>query len=166
MTSLDPAARDLALTTIDGETTTLHAYDDMALMIVNVASRCGLSPQYEALEELQKTYGGRGFTVLGFPSNQFLQELGSEEAIKQYCSSTWGVTFPLFERIRVNGRSTHPLYRELKKTADADGKAGRVHWNFEKFLVAPDGEVSRFRPATVPDAPEVIAAIENALPAA
>lgn len=166
MASLSPTARDLALTTIDGETTTLHAYDDMALLIVNVASRCGLSPQYEALERLQKTYGDRGFTVLGFPSNQFLQELGSEDAIKRYCSSTWGVTFPLFERIRVNGRSTHPLYRELKKTADADGKAGRVHWNFEKFLVAPDGRVLRFRPSTVPDAPEVIAAIENALPAA
>ncbi|QDZ14542.1 glutathione peroxidase [Humibacter ginsenosidimutans] len=166
MTSLSPEARDLPLTTIDGETTTLHDFDGQALLIVNVASRCGLSPQYETLEELQKTYGDRGFSVLGFPSNQFLQELGSEDAIKQYCSTTWGVTFPMFERVKVNGKSAHPLYKELKKTPDADGKAGRVTWNFEKFLVTPDGEVHRFRPRTVPDAPEVIAAIEDALPRA
>ncbi|NNC11432.1 glutathione peroxidase [Planctomonas sp. JC2975] len=164
MTSLSPEARDLPLTTIDGAETSLHAYDDKALLIVNVASRCGLSPQYEALEKLQETYGERGFTVLGFPSNQFLQELGSEDAIKEYCSTTWGVTFPMFERIRVNGKSAHPLYQELKKTADADGKAGRVQWNFEKFLVTPGGDVHRFRPRTVPDDPEVIAAIEAALP--
>jgi glutathione peroxidase len=166
MTSLSPGARALPRTTIDGVDTSLRAYDDMALLIVNVASRCGLSPQYETLEQLQKTYGDRGFTVLGFPSNQFLQELGSEDAIEEYCSTTWGVTFPMFERVKLNGNSTHPLYKELKKTPDADGKAGRVQWNFEKVLISPEGEVRRFRPRTVPDAPEVIDAIERALPRA
>ena len=134
------------------------------LLIVNVASRCGLAPQYEKLERLQKTYQGRGFTVLGFPSNQFLQELSSEDAIKEYCSTTWGVTFPMFERVKINGRSQHPLYRELKKTKDADGKAGRVTWNFEKFVVTPAGSVFRFRPHVEPDDPAIIGAIEAALP--
>jgi glutathione peroxidase len=166
MTTVSESTWDLPLTTIDGQTTSLRAFDGQALLVVNVASRCGLAPQYEKLEELQKTYGERGFTVLGFPSNQFLQELGSEDAIKEYCSTTWGVTFPMFERVKVNGKSAHPLYQELKKAQDASGKAGRVQWNFEKFLVTPDGEVHRFRPRTEPDAPEVIAAIETALPAA
>jgi glutathione peroxidase len=134
-------------------------------MVVNVASRCGLAPQYEKLEELQKKYEDRGFTVLGFPSNQFLQELGTEDAIKDYCSTTWGVTFPMFERIRVNGRSRHPLYAELTKTPDSGGKAGRVQWNFEKFVITPDGAVHRFRPRTEPDAPEIVELIESALPA-
>lgn len=164
MTTLDESARDIPLTTIDGETTSLRAFDGKALLIVNVASRCGLSPQYEALEKLQETYGDRGFTVLGFPSNQFLQELVSEDAIKEYCSTTWGVTFPMFERVKLNGKSAHPLYKELKKTADDTGKAGRVQWNFEKFLLAPTGEVTRIRPRTTPDDPAVVAAIESALP--
>ena len=155
----------IPVTTIDGSTTTLADYDGKVKLIVNVASRCGLSPQYAKLEELQKQYADRGFTVLGFPSNQFLQELGSEEAISEYCSTTWGVTFPMFERVKVNGRHEHPLYAELKKAEDADGKAGKVKWNFEKFLVAPDGSVQRFRPTTEPDDPAVIAAIEAALPA-
>lgn len=155
----------IPVTTIDGSTTTLADYDGKVKLIVNVASRCGLAPQYEKLEELQKQYAERGFTVLGFPSNQFLQELGSEEAISEYCSTTWGVTFPMFERVKVNGRHEHPLYTELKKAEDADGKAGKVKWNFEKFLVAPDGSVQRFRPTTQPDDPAVIAAIEAALPA-
>ena len=133
---------------------------------MNVASRCGLAPQYETLERLQREYGDRGFQVLGFPSNQFLQELGSNEAIKEYCSLTYGISFPVLDRVRVNGRKEHPLYTELKKTPDADGKAGRVTWNFEKFLVSPSGEVFRFRPQTVPDDPQVIAAIEASLPAA
>ncbi|GAB3390953.1 glutathione peroxidase [Humibacter soli] len=166
MTNVTDSVRDIPLTTIDGETTSLRAYDDKALLIVNVASRCGLSPQYGKLEALQEEYADRGFTVLGFPSNQFLQELGSEDAIKEYCSTTWGVTFPMFERIKVNGKSAHPLYQELKKTPDAAGKAGRVTWNFEKFLLTPDGEVIRFRPKTEPDDPSVIGAIEAALPAA
>lgn len=156
---------DISVTTIDGEFTTLARYRGQVRLIVNVASRCGLAPQYEKLEALQRTYGERGFTVLGFPSNQFLQELGSEDAIKEYCSATWGVTFPMFERIKVNGRSRHPLYAELTRTPDASGKAGRVTWNFEKFLVTPDGQVYRFRPQVQPDAPEIINLIEANLPA-
>ena len=156
---------EIPLTTIDGRATTLGAFGGTAKLVVNVASRCGLAPQYSKLEALQRTYGDRGFTVLGFPSNQFLQELGSEEKIAEYCSATWGVTFPMFERIRVNGRNAHPLYVELKKAPDAAGKAGRVAWNFEKFLIAPGGAIRRFRPTTEPDAPEVVAAIEAALPA-
>lgn len=156
---------DIAITTLQGAQTTFGAYADKAVLVVNVASRCGLAPQYEQLEELQRTYGPRGFTVLGFPSNQFLQELGSSEAIEEYCSTTWGVSFPMSEKVKVNGKSAHPLYRALKETPDASGKAGRVAWNFEKFLVAPDGTVTRFRPTTKPDAPEVVAAIEAALPA-
>jgi glutathione peroxidase len=156
---------DIEITTIKGETTTFGRFGDKAVLVVNVASRCGLAPQYEQLEELQRTYGPRGFTVLGFPSNQFLQELGSSEAIEEYCSTTWGVSFPMSEKVKVNGRSAHPLYRELTQAPDASGKAGRVIWNFEKFLVAPDGTVTRFRPTVKPDAPEVIAAIEAALPA-
>jgi glutathione peroxidase len=155
--------RDIPLTTIDGGTTTLAEYDDQVVLIVNVASRCGLSPQYEQLEELHETYHERGFSVLGFPSNQFFQELGSEDAIKDYCSATWGVTFPMFARVKVNGRSSHPLFQELTKAPDGDGKAGRIQWNFEKFLVTPDNRVQRFRPPTKPDAPEIVSAIEAAL---
>ena len=156
---------DIPVTTIDGETTTLAPHADKVKLIVNVASRCGLAPQYEKLEELQRTYGPRGFTVLGFPSNQFLQELGENEKIKDYCSTTWGVTFPMFDRVKVNGRGQHPLYAELKKTPDGNGKAGKVTWNFEKFLVLPDGRVLRFRPTVEPDAPEILEAIEAHLPA-
>jgi len=156
--------RDISLTTIDGNTTSLAEYSDETVLIVNVASRCGLSPQYEKLERLQRTYGDRGFSVLGFPSNQFLQELSSETAIKEYCSATWGVTFPMFERVKVNGRSRHPLYEELTKTPDAAGKAGRVQWNFEKFLLSPTDEIIRFRPPTEPDSPEIVDAIEAFLP--
>ena len=156
---------DIEITTIKGETTTFGSFGDKAVLVVNVASRCGLAPQYEQLEELQRTYGPRGFTVLGFPSNQFLQELGSSEAIEEYCSTTWGVSFPMSEKVKVNGRSAHPLYRELTQAPDASGKAGRVIWNFEKFLVAPDGTVTRFRPTVKPDAPVVVAAIVAALPA-
>jgi glutathione peroxidase len=156
--------RDIPLTIIDGETTSLAEYSDMTVLIVNVASRCGLTPQYEKLEDLQRTYRDRGFSVLGFPSNQFHQELSSETAIREYCSMTWGVTFPMFERLRVNGRSQHPLYAELTKTPDDEGKAGRVVWNFEKFLVSPSDEVRRFRPTTEPDAPVLTSAIESYLP--
>jgi glutathione peroxidase len=157
---------DIPLVTIDGEPTSLAPYADKVKLIVNVASRCGLSPQYKKLEDLQKTYGDRGFTVLGFPSNQFLQELGSSEAIKEFCSTTFGVTFPMFEKIRVNGRSRHPLYAELTRTPDANGKAGKVRWNFEKFVVTPAGEVHRFRPTVEPDAPEILDLIEASLPTA
>jgi len=133
--------------------------------VVNVASRCGLTPQYEALEQLQKKYADQGFTVLGMPSNQFMQELGSNEAIGDYCSATWGVTFPMTEKIKVNGRGRHELYKELVKAKDSAGLAGPVMWNFEKFLVLPNGDIQRFRPKTKPDAPEVIEAIEAALQA-
>ena len=156
---------DIPLTTITGRATTLAEHDGRVQLVVNVASRCGFAPQYGKLETLQERYADRGFTVLGFPSNQFLQELGSEDAIADYCSATWGVTFPMFERTKVNGKSAHPLYAELKKTPDAAGKAGRVRWNFEKFLISPDGSVRRFRSSTEPDAPEVVAAIEASLPA-
>lgn len=155
---------EIPLTTIDGEATTLADYHDKVILVVNVASRCGLAPQYEKLEELQKKYGERGFTVLGFPSNQFLQELSSEDAIKEYCSTTWGVTFPMFEKVKVNGKNAHPLYQELTKTPDAAGKAGKVKWNFEKFVITPVGEVHRFRPTTEPDAPEIVSVIESSLP--
>ncbi|ROQ37310.1 glutathione peroxidase [Frondihabitans sp. PhB188] len=157
---------DIGLTTLRGQATTFGAYSDKVVLVVNVASRCGLAPQYEKLEALQKQYGERGFTVLGFPSNQFLQELGTSDKIEEYCSATWGVTFPMMEKVKVNGRSAHPLYSELTKTPDASGKAGRVTWNFEKFLVLPGGEVLRFRPKTEPDAPEIVSAIEKALVAA
>jgi glutathione peroxidase len=158
--------RDIPLTTIDGSTTTLAELGEKAVMVVNVASRCGNTPQYEKLEELQKQYADRGFTVLGFPCNQFLgQEPGTAEEIKEFCSTTYGVTFPLMEKTRVNGWHKHPLYAQLTQVPDADGHAGRVKWNFEKFLIAPDGTDSRFRPSTQPDDPAVIEAIEQALPA-
>jgi glutathione peroxidase len=158
--------RDIPLTTIDGDTTTIAELGDKAVMVVNVASRCGNTPQYEKLEELQKQYEDRGFTVLGFPCNQFMgQEPGSADEIKEFCSTTYGVTFPLMEKTRVNGWHKHPLYAQLTQVPDAEGRAGRVRWNFEKFLIAPDGTVSRFRPSTQPDDPTVIEAIEKALPA-
>ena len=154
---------DIPLTTIDGRETSLSEFGDNVVLIVNVASRCGLTPQYEKLEQLQKTYGDRGFTVLGFPSNQFLQELSSEDAIKEYCSTTWGVTFPMFEKVRVNGKNQHPLYAELTKTPDGGGKAGKVIWNFEKFVVTPGGDVHRFRPTTEPDDESIVGLIEESL---
>lgn len=157
--------RRIPFTTADGAQATLADYDDKVLLIVNVASRCGLTPQYEQLEELQKTYGPRGFAVLAFPSNQFLQELAKIDDILEYCSMTWGVTFPVMAKVRVNGKKAAPLYQELTKSPDAGGDAGRVEWNFEKFLVLPDGRVERFRPRTKPDDPEIVALIEANLPA-
>lgn len=159
--------RDIELTTIDGEATTLADYTGKAVLVVNVASRCGLTPQYEQLEELQKQYGDKGFTVLGFPCNQFMgQEPGSTDEIKEFCSLTYGVTFPLMDKIKVNGRKRHPLYAQLTKVADDAGKDGKIRWNFEKFLVAADGSVTRFSPWTLPDDPKVIAAIEGAIASA
>ncbi|WP_353828783.1 glutathione peroxidase [Agromyces sp. SYSU T0242] len=154
----------IPFTTMAGETRTLGDWGGQVRLVVNVASRCGLSPQYEQLEQLQRTYGDRGFTVLGFPSNQFLQELSSNEAVSEYCSTTWGITFPILDRVRVNGRNEHPLYAELKRTPDQSGRAGRVAWNFEKFLVLPSGEVRRFRPTVEPDDPAIVEAIESSLP--
>ncbi|MBP7835788.1 MAG: glutathione peroxidase, partial [Rhodoluna sp.] len=146
--------KDAELTMLDGRKTTFAEFAGKTVLVVNVASRCGLTPQYEALEALQKKYSGQGFTVLGMPSNQFMQELGSNEAIGDYCSATWGVTFPMTEKIKVNGRGRHELYKELVKAKDSAGLAGPVMWNFEKFLVLPNGEIQRFRPKTKPDAPE------------
>jgi len=159
---------DTAVTTIDGRTTTLAEHRGKVLMIVNVASRCGFTPQYEQLEELQRRYADRGFTVLGFPCNQFMnQEPGSNEEIRDYCSATWGVTFPMFEKIRVNGPGPiHPLYKALKTTEDAHGHAGPIGWNFEKFVVLPSGEIHRFRSKTVPDDPAIVELIEANLPVA
>ena len=132
----------------------------------NVACRWGLTPQYRQLVALQRQFGDRGFTVLGFPTNQFAgQEPGSAEQIAEFCSATYGVTFPMSDKIDVNGAGRDPIYTELSTVADGAGKAGDVQWNFEKFLVAPDGGVvGRFRPQTLPDAPEVVAAIEAVLP--
>jgi glutathione peroxidase len=157
---------DISLTTLDGSATSLAEFADGAVLLVNVASKCGLTPQYTALEQLAKDYGGRGLTVVGVPCNQFMgQEPGTAEEIQSFCSATYGVTFPLLAKTDVNGADRHPLYAELTKTPDADGEAGDVQWNFSKFLLAPGGEVvNRFRPRTVPDAPEVIRAIEGVLP--
>ncbi len=149
----------------DGSEKTLN---DLApvVLVVNVASKCGLTPQYEQLEELQRTYADRGFTVLGFPCNQFMgQEPGSNDEIAQFCSATYGVTFPLADKTKVNFRSASPLYKALKQTKDTSGKGGPVLWNFEKFLVDANGNVQRFRPTITPDAPEIVSAIENAVTA-
>jgi glutathione peroxidase len=154
------------LKTLDGKETTLAEHEGNALLIVNVASKCGLTPQYEALQALSDKYADRGLRVLGFPCNQFMgQEPGTPEEISEFCSTTYGVTFPLYEKIDVNGAQRHPLYATLTETTDAEGQAGDVQWNFEKFLVAPSGEVvGRFRPGTVPDAPELVSAVEATLP--
>lgn len=155
----------IPLTTIDGEETSLKEFAGNTIMIVNVASKCGFTPQYAVLEELYKKYADRGFTVLGFPSNQFLfQAPGTAEEIKEFCTTNYGVTFPMFEKINVNGRKQHPLYGELTKAGDAEGTAGKVKWNFEKFLISPDGNIQRFRSAVSPDTPEIVDAIEKALP--
>lgn len=158
--------KDIALTTIDGDATTLAQLSDGATLVVNVASKCGLTPQYTALERLAADYRDRGLTVVGVPCNQFMgQEPGTAEEIKAFCSTTYGISFPLLAKTDVNGGERHPLFAELTKAADAEGEAGDIQWNFEKFLLAPSGEVvGRFRPRTEPDAPEVITAIEAVLP--
>ena len=156
--------KDLELTMLDGSKSNFAQFTDKVVLVVNVASRCGLSPQYEALEAMHKKYSNRGFTVLGLPSNQFLQELSKSEKIAEYCSTTWGVTFPMTEKVKVNGKNAHDLYKQLTKTKDSVGLAGPVAWNFEKFLVLPKGTIHRFRPPVKPDAPEIIALIEAHLP--
>lgn len=162
--AIDESVRRIPFTTIDGESKTLADFGDKTILVVNVASKCGLTPQYSKLEELQKQYADQGFTVIGFPCNQFMgQEPGSAEDIKEFCSTTYGVTFPMMDKTKVNGGRRHPLYAALTREPDQDGKAGNVAWNFEKFVIAPDGEVSRFRPKTQPDAPEVVAAIRRGL---
>jgi glutathione peroxidase len=158
---------DIPIDRLDGTTSSLSDFEGKAVLVVNVASKCGLTPQYETLEQLQKQYGDQGFSVVGFPCNQFLgQEPGTAEEIQEFCSTTYGVSFPLFEKIDVNGENRHPIYDELTAVADADGEAGDIQWNFEKFLLSPAGEVvGRFRPTVSPDAPEIIGAIEANLPA-
>jgi glutathione peroxidase len=155
---------DVSLKSLDGGPLALP--QDEAVLVVNVASRCGLTPQYTQLEALQKTYADRGFTVVGVPCNQFMgQEPGSAEEIQEFCSTTYGVSFPLTEKADVNGDDRHPLYEELVGLADADGHTGDIRWNFEKFVVAPGGKVvARFAPQVAPDDPGVIDAIEAALP--
>lgn len=157
---------DIPLTTLDGKPTSLADYADRAVLVVNVASKCGLTPQYSQLEKLAKDYADRGLTVIGVPCNQFMgQEPGSAEEIQQFCSTTYGVTFPLLEKTDVNGSGRHPLYAELTQTPDASGDAGDIQWNFEKFVLAPGAQVvNRFRPRTEPDDPQVVAAIEAVLP--
>ncbi len=157
---------DIPVTTLRGEDTSLRALTGGgATLVVNVASRCGLTPQYSQLEALQQEYGGRGLTVVGVPCNQFAgQEPGTAEEIEGFCSATYGVTFPMTGKVEVNGLAAHPLFRRLTAAPDASGEAGDVQWNFEKWLVAGDGEiVARFRPMTQPDAPEVRHAIEEVL---
>lgn len=145
---------------MDGKTVTLGKVARGPILVVNVASKCGLTPQYRTLEELQKKYESKGFTVVGVPTNQFMQEPGDEAAIQTFCSTTYGVTFPLTKKTRVNGRNRNELYKELVKAKDSAGMAGPVMWNFEKFLVLPDGSVHRFRPTTAPDAPAIVELIE------
>lgn len=155
---------EIELVMQDGSAKSLSDFDGKLVMVVNVASRCGLSPQYEQLEDLQKKYAARGFTVLGVPSSSFKQELKDDQAIAEYCSTTWGVSFPMIQKSDVNGRKRHPLYKELVKTKDSKGLAGPVMWNFEKFLILPNGEIKRFRPTTKPDDEAIIAVIEANLP--
>jgi glutathione peroxidase len=159
--------RDIPVSTLAGQPSSLSELDGKTLLVVNVASKCGLTPQYAGLETLHERFADRGFSVVGFPCNQFGgQEPGSAEEIAEFCSTTYGVSFPMFEKIEVNGADRHPIYNELTATADAEGQAGDIQWNFEKFLVGPDGVViARFRPMTAPDAPELIEAIEAHLPA-
>lgn len=149
---------------LDGSKRSLSEFQGNVVLVVNVASRCGLSPQYAQLEELQRKYADRGFTVLGVPSGSFKQELKDDEQIGEYCSTTWGVSFPMTTKSDVNGRNRHPLYKELVKTKDAMGLAGPVMWNFEKFLILPSGEVKRFRPQVKPDDESIVSVIEANLP--
>ncbi len=147
--------------TLSGEPSSLVRFEGSPTLIVNVASRCGLTPQYTGLEALQERYGGQGFNVVGFPCNQFgSQEPGSPEEIETFCSTTYGVTFPMMEKIEVNGPNRHPIYAELTAVADAEGHNGDIRWNFEKFFVGKDGSITRFAPMVEPQDPAVVAAIE------
>jgi len=155
---------DFEATTIDGDAKPLSDYQGKVMLITNVASKCGFTPQYEGLEQLYETYADRGLVVLGFPCDQFgHQEPGDEAAIAEFCSLTYGVSFPMFAKIEVNGSGAHPLYQWLK-TQKAGLLGGRIKWNFTKFLVDTDGNViERYAPTTKPEA--ITADIEKALPA-
>ena len=159
---------DFELNSLTGEPLDRDQLRDKAVLVVNVASRCGLTPQYEGLENLQKQFADRGFTVLGVPCNQFAgQEPGQAEEIAEFCSATYGVTFPMTEKTEVNGEARHPLYEWLTAhppQGDAAGPDSEIEWNFEKFLIAPSGEVTaRFRPTVKPESDEVVSAIEATL---
>ncbi|HXW33125.1 MAG TPA: glutathione peroxidase [Acidimicrobiales bacterium] len=159
-----PTIYDIPIKTLSGEPSSLAPYKGQTLLLVNVASKCGLTPQYAGLQKLQDRYADQGFTVLGFPCNQFLeQEPGTPDEIAEFCSVNYGVSFPLFEKIEVNGPERHPIYGQLTEVADSQGDSGDVQWNFEKFLVSPGGEVSRFRPQVEPEDPALISAVEGAL---
>ena len=162
------ALYDIPIHTLQGDAAKLGDYAGKTLLLVNVASKCGLTPQYEGLERLQETYGDKGFSVIGFPCNQFMgQEPGTSEEIAEFCSTTYGVTFPLMEKIEVNGDERHPIYAELTEKEDAEGKAGDITWNFEKFLVSPAGQVvARYRPQVEPEDPAIVGDIEAQLSAA
>ncbi|HLX72012.1 MAG TPA: glutathione peroxidase [Verrucomicrobiae bacterium] len=156
---------DIPLKDIDGKPTSLAAYKGKVLLIVNVASKCGNTPQYTALEAMQKKYESQGFTVLGFPCNDFAgQEPGSAEQIKEFCSSTYSVTFPLFEKLHVKGPEQHPLYAAL--TGKESPTPGPIDWNFAKFVISRDGKIiTRFKASTKPDTQEVTSAVEAAIAA-
>ena len=155
---------DAPVKTLGGDPVDLHQYEGRPVLIVNVASRCGLTPQYAGLQHLYDTYKEQGFDVLGFPCNQFgAQEPGTAGEIQAFCSANYGVGFSMFEKIDVNGEERHPLYQELTQVADGEGHKGDIRWNFEKFLVAPDGAVTRFPPTVEPDDPALVSAVEAAL---
>lgn len=158
---------DIEIGALRGGPANLAQYRGKAVLLVNTASKCGLTPQYAALERLQERYRSRGFTVIGVPSNQFMrQEPGSAKEIAEFCSATYGITFPMTEKVKVNGRNRHPLYREVVDFPDAGGHRGRIRWNFEKFIIGPDGAVvARFGPMVDPEDDTVVAAIEGVLPA-
>ena len=157
---------DVTIGALDGGSANLGQYRGRTLLVVNVASKCGLTPQYANLQQLYQTYADRGLVVLGVPCNQFgAQEPGSPLEIRAFCETSFGITFPITEKVDVNGETRHELFRLLTEVPDADGNAGDVRWNFEKFLVDPHGEVvARFRPLTDPLAPELVAAVEKYLP--
>jgi glutathione peroxidase len=158
---------DIPVKNLAGEDSSLGSLAGKTLLVVNVASKCGLTPQYTALEALHERLSGRGFAVVGFPCNQFGgQEPGTAGEIAEFCSATYGVSFPMFEKIEVNGPGRHAIYDELTSVPDADGAAGDIQWNFEKFVLRPDGTIAgRFRPQTVPDDPALLGVIEENLPA-
>ncbi len=159
------AIYDADVAALDGGAAELGDYRGKALLIVNVASQCGLTPQYSGLQELHEQYADRGFAVLGFPCNQFgAQEPGTADEIAAFCETNYGVTFPMFAKIEVNGDGRHELYEQLTAYADDEGEAGDIQWNFEKFLVSADGDVvRRFRPLTTPEDPALVNAIEDQL---
>ncbi|MET9774848.1 glutathione peroxidase [Streptomyces sp. NPDC006367] len=156
---------DVEIGALQGGDAGLGRYAGKVVLVVNVASKCGLTPQYAGLERLHERYAEQGFIVLGVPCNQFMgQEPGSAEEIAEFCSARYGVTFPMTEKVDVNGENRHPLYDRLTGFADAGGHSGDVRWNFEKFLIGRDGKVAaRFSPQTEPESAEVVAAVEELL---